>query len=559
MRVGNTRLVVPIAMMATILVAGCSSFAYRNKKLEATNPPPTTRATFAIDGKRGNPKVLMFLALSGGGSRAAYLSGAAMLKLQHVFPDLDLLSEVDVISSVSGGSMAGAYYAVTQDESKTAPGLPTGTGVVEVAKDTSETSSNGIEPSPSKHPAHRLRKWSELEVKDRMRRDYVVRWIGNWLWPANVAKYWFTSYDRSDIMAQTLADNLFDEPLSGIDYTLSDMNSERPYLILNATNATGRDEQDIKRAPFGTVFTFTTDDFREYLSSDLSQYPLGWAVMASSAFPFVFPEVTLRDFDHNKSICQDSGRSSREKLVQTDDQMHIERLACPDRRYLHVFDGGNSDNLGLKSVKRALLQLALDEKLKDYDYVIVFLVDAFTVPQGASPWKADPRGFLGRLFDPNVTDAVDSLLQANRLTELAEFQRGELNWVRECPDGAGGDFPSALCRRLSTMNQNTVSQTLLEKMVFYHFGFDDVRDLPNRDQIDRVLGHDLFERLNRIPTSFRISAEHAGLLDKAVEYVLTPDNPCLTLMRKIMLKQPMDFVKERKNCIASDQVEKKTQ
>src|SRR5436190_12224949 len=94
------------AMLA--LLAGCSSFPYTNGPLRPAEPNPGTslqidpqrpanksRATFAVDGRRGNERVLFFLALSGGGSRAAYLSGATMLKLQTVFDDVDLLGEVD--------------------------------------------------------------------------------------------------------------------------------------------------------------------------------------------------------------------------------------------------------------------------------------------------------------------------------------------------------------------------------------------------------------------------------------------------------------------------------
>ena len=49
----------------------------------------------AVHGQRDNPKVLMFLALSGGGSRAAYLSAATMFAMQTRL-EADLLAEVDV-------------------------------------------------------------------------------------------------------------------------------------------------------------------------------------------------------------------------------------------------------------------------------------------------------------------------------------------------------------------------------------------------------------------------------------------------------------------------------
>ena len=86
--------------------------------------PPASRATFDIRDDRGEKDVLVLLALSGGGSRAAYFSGAVMLRLQQVFTDLDLLQEVDVISAVSGGSLPAAYYAVSRDRAVRLRGEP---------------------------------------------------------------------------------------------------------------------------------------------------------------------------------------------------------------------------------------------------------------------------------------------------------------------------------------------------------------------------------------------------------------------------------------------------
>src|SRR5205085_12584403 len=48
------------------------------------------------------------LALSGGGSRSANFSASCMFQLER----LGLLEKVDYISSVSGGSLTGAYYCL---------------------------------------------------------------------------------------------------------------------------------------------------------------------------------------------------------------------------------------------------------------------------------------------------------------------------------------------------------------------------------------------------------------------------------------------------------------
>ena len=79
---------------------------------------------------------------------------------------------------------------------------------------------------------------------------------------------------------------------------------------------------------FGEVFTFTAEDFARICSS-IEDYSVARAVMATATFPGVFNFMTLSNY------CR------RNMLDDTE-----------DRRYLHVFDGGNADNLGLTSLKR---------------------------------------------------------------------------------------------------------------------------------------------------------------------------------------------------------------
>src|SRR4051812_30374532 len=69
-------------------------------------PPPLDGADVKPDG------VFVGLALSGGGSRSANFSAACMFQLERV----GLLQDVDYISSVSGGSLTGAYYCVAEDQ-----------------------------------------------------------------------------------------------------------------------------------------------------------------------------------------------------------------------------------------------------------------------------------------------------------------------------------------------------------------------------------------------------------------------------------------------------------
>ncbi|MBW2570484.1 MAG: patatin-like phospholipase family protein, partial [Deltaproteobacteria bacterium] len=155
------------------------------------------------------------------------------------------------------------------------------------------------------------RYWNEGVVKKLMSIDYQGKWIGNWFWPYNIFRYWFTAYDRSDIMAQTFEDNLFDVSPIGSELKFRDLNPERPYLIINATDGT---ENIGKEKHFGELFTFTKEDFSNKLNSDINSYSVARAVMASAAFPGAFNYMTLMDYRNPK---------------------------VKDERYLHLFDGGN--------------------------------------------------------------------------------------------------------------------------------------------------------------------------------------------------------------------------
>jgi predicted acylesterase/phospholipase RssA len=128
-------------------------YSHTNTRL-AGKSEPVSRATLHVTSERGRDDALVVLAFSGGGSRAAYWSASTMLQLQKVFLDIDILCEVDVISSVSGGSLPAAYYGISTD-----------------------TTAPCREPALSKGHGH---KWDEKTVKELMTRNYINRWFGNW-------------------------------------------------------------------------------------------------------------------------------------------------------------------------------------------------------------------------------------------------------------------------------------------------------------------------------------------------------------------------------------------
>ena len=160
------------------------------------------------------PKTFVGLALSGGGSRAANFSLAAMQQLDEI----GLLSNVMAISSTSGGGLAGAYYSIH--------------------------GSNIDWPT----------------AKELFRTNFINKWIARNLYPHNLLGVFFTHRDRADLMAEVLDDTLFSKA------TFNDLGKEagpgRPIWIANATNVTNK----------GLRFTFTEEDFTGFTRSRLDNY-----------------------------------------------------------------------------------------------------------------------------------------------------------------------------------------------------------------------------------------------------------------------------------------------
>jgi predicted acylesterase/phospholipase RssA len=179
------------------------------------------------------------LALSGGGSRSANFSAACMFQLQR----LGVLQHVDYISSVSGGSLTGAYYCLFGD----GPGG-----------------------------------WNPERVQRKLTHsfatDVIIQTFMPWNWPG----LWFTDWDRSDVLADSFTQALFSR--NGRTLTFGDLRPDRPRLLINATDLQS-----------GRRFVFCNESFDE-LNSDLSKFPISPAVAASAAVPVVMHHVTLRDF-----------------------------------------------------------------------------------------------------------------------------------------------------------------------------------------------------------------------------------------------------------------------
>lgn len=245
--------------------------------------------------------LFIILAFSGGGTRAAALSYGVLEQLKDTEIVWEgkkkrLLDEVDVISSVSGGSFTAAYYALYGDR---------------IFKD---------------FDTRFLKKNVQDDLQSLLYSPY------NWYRLASPA------FDRIDLAAEYYDEQLFDRR------TFGDLlrNGKRPFILINATDMTQ-----------GAQFGFTQDQF-DLLCSDLSDFPLARAVAASSAFPVLLSPVTVNNFagsfQYKEPLWVANAFSDRDFTARRYDRATQLRsyLDAADRPYIHLLDGGIADNIGLR-------------------------------------------------------------------------------------------------------------------------------------------------------------------------------------------------------------------
>lgn len=288
-------------LFSALLIVVASGCAYRtaNTKLQHFDSNYGYRAKDHL-AKRPLGDVLLVLAFSGGGTRAAALSYGVLQELRDTRIVVDgvekrLLDEVDMISSVSGGSFTSAYYGLFGE-----------------------------------------RIFTDFEPVF-LRRDLQTRLILELLNPLNWFRMAADALNRSDLAIRLYNRAIFEGK------TFADLQAANgPFVMINAADIV-----------IGDRFTFHQPQF-DLICSDLSQLEVARAVAASSAVPGAFSPISLRSWTgecayepfealteamHDTS---DTGRRRRHIAEQ------VESYLDGRRHYIHLVDGGVADNLGLR-------------------------------------------------------------------------------------------------------------------------------------------------------------------------------------------------------------------
>ncbi len=292
------------SLLSIAVLSGCVSTA-------STSNEPITAITesegyrrFDTQTMNASGDTIVLLAFSGGGTRAAALSYGVMQELRDTLIDTSegqrrLLDEVDTISSVSGGSFTSAYYGVFRD------------GIF----DSFETDF--------------LRAGMQQALVDELLNP--IYWVKSATSGFNRTEMAIDHYDQHIFRGATFSDIEENGP---------------PFIEINATDLTT-----------GMRFTFNQERF-DLICSSLSEFSVARAVAASSAVPIVFPTIPLKNYADR---CDISGTEEwlaleqAEFLAETRAQQELIQMLksyrdAEQRQYIHLVDGGVSDNLGLRSL-----------------------------------------------------------------------------------------------------------------------------------------------------------------------------------------------------------------
>jgi NTE family protein len=318
-----------LALCAALLAAGCASYPYN---------PPIDRPQNLSDGYRwatttipnDDNRLFVVVTISGGGTRAAGLGYEVLQQLNStkLNDGSTLLQHVKVISSVSGGTFAAMDYG--------------------------------------------LRGQAML---DNFEHDFLTQPVQNELIHAaivNIFRLLSPNYSRIDIATEVYQRVLFGKATFE---TLRDVQKRehRPFIIANSSEL-----------EMGARFEWTQDQF-DPICSDMTHLPLARAAAASSDFPIALPPMVLKNYAHDVACKSPYTPPSWTKNARSDIYLdpsrprqvtEIEGYLDTDRHFLHLLDGGITDNLGLRAPFHAITSL-----------------DTFVSPQPGAQGERQRTGF----------------------------------------------------------------------------------------------------------------------------------------------------------------------
>jgi NTE family protein len=346
-------------LLAAAAIGGCASRP-ATERITQVDPKSGYRPYLLIPKRKNNDLHTLFvMSFSGGGTRAAAFSYGVLEELRRTEIVMNgqrrrLLDEVDLITGVSGGSFTALSYALYGD-----------------------------------------RLFDEYEQRF-LKRDVEGELLARALNPVNWWKYIGGTAGRSELAAELYDEILFENA------TFADLlTKDAPVAI-----ATGTDIST------GSRLAFFQNDF-DLLCADLNKVHLSRAAATSSAVPVVLSALTYDNYggtcgyQYPAWVAEVAKTEGRARPSARAFQRYLEMQSfqnSKDRPYIHLVDGGVSDNIGVRGIIETLEELGSSAKFRgEVGFGVVKRIVLLVVNSHASPstdWdrREDPPGIVGQLL-----------------------------------------------------------------------------------------------------------------------------------------------------------------
>ena len=325
----------PVIILIFFVLSACAP--NYNIKLDTQLSPPVIPAV------KQDEQTLVFVALSGGGTRAAAMSWKALetlKKVPYAYQDQNgnrivstLADEIDYISGISGGSFAAAAWCLYKDN-------------MDIFR----------------------KRFIERNIQGELAKGlFIPPWQG--------LRLLSPEYDRINMAAELYDRKVFDGK------TFGDL-PPYPVLWIHATHLA-----------LGARFTFTHTYF-DLLKSDLSKYPIGYACAASSAFPILLSPITVVNYSEPVDLSKDikykmAKRNARRDIEKDFYARMLEFYNVKSNKYIHLADGGLVDNQGLQAIidqfdTNGIINKKLNDRDNPLKRLIIINVNAGVLPDDKS-------------------------------------------------------------------------------------------------------------------------------------------------------------------------------
>lgn len=344
-------------LIIVTFISGCA-LQSRVENVELNNNQSQMAYTQANHKSSDVDDMRVYLSFSGGGTRAAAFSYGVMKELRDTLVSIDnkertMLSEVDIISSVSGGSFTSAYYGLYGDDI-----------------------------------------FTNYE-SDFLKRDVQEVLIHGLFNPINWIKFISSNFDRTELAIDYYNDVIFKNA------TFADFRKDGPFIQINATDLNSGESLLFKQEYFNL------------LCSDLSKLEVARAVTASSAVPVAFAPVVLENysdcgFETPEWLSDYFANAPDDRTRQVAD--NLKNYLNKDKiKYIHLVDGGIADNLGIRALYDTINLTGGSEQLlekldaKPPKFLVLILVNAAVSPEKAMTKSSD---------EPSLSEQIDAVTSA---------------------------------------------------------------------------------------------------------------------------------------------------